>query len=213
MKTDDLIALLASDTLPVPRRAAPRRMALALLAALPLAAAIMLLFYGVRPDIDQAVHLPMFWGKLMFGVVIAASGFAAVQRMARPGVPLGASWLGIVAPVLLVWGMAVLVLAGAPEGTRAALVLGQTWRTCVASIGLMSLPMFVAAFMALSTLAPTRPAWAGACAGAMAGGAGAAVYALHCPELEAPFLAVWYVLGIAVPVALGALLGPRLLRW
>ncbi len=213
MKTDDLIALLASDTLPVQRRAAPRRMALALLAGLPVAAAIMLLFYGVRPDIGQAVHLPMFWGKLMFGVVIAGSGFAAVQRMARPGVPLGASWLGIAAPVLLVWGMAVLVLAGAPEGTRAALVLGQTWRTCVASIGLMSLPMFVAAFVALSTLAPTRPAWAGACAGAMAGGAGAAVYALHCPELEAPFLAVWYVLGVAVPVALGALLGPRLLRW
>ena len=47
----------------------------------------------------------------------------------------------------------------------------------------------------------------------MAGGAGAAVYALHCPELDAPFLAVWYVLGILMPVAAGALLGPRLLRW
>jgi hypothetical protein len=47
----------------------------------------------------------------------------------------------------------------------------------------------------------------------MAGGAGAAVYALHCPELQAPFLAVWYVLGMAIPVAAGALLGPRLLRW
>jgi hypothetical protein len=33
------------------------------------------------------------------------------------------------------------------------------------------------------------------------------------PELQAPFLAVWYVLGMAVPVAVGALLGPRVLRW
>ncbi len=213
MKTDDLIALLAADSLPVARRAAPRRLALALLAGLPLAGAIVVFFYGVRPDIAQAVHWPMFWAKLMFGAVIAVAGFVALQRLARPGVRLGSSWLGIVMPVLLVWAMAAFVLAAAPEDLRASLVLGQTWRSCTASIAMISLPVFVAAFAALRTLAPTRPAWAGACAGAMAGGAAAAVYALHCPELEAPFLAVWYVLGIAVPTAVGALLGPRLLRW
>jgi hypothetical protein len=145
--------------------------------------------------------------------VIAVAGFVGLQRLARPGVRLGSSWLGIAMPVLLVWAMAAYVLAAAPEDLRAALVLGQTWRSCTASIAMISLPIFVAALAALRTLAPTRPAWAGACAGAMAGGAAAAVYALHCPELEAPFLAVWYVLGIAVPTVAGALLGPRLLRW
>ena len=35
----------------------------------------------------------------------------------------------------------------------------------------------------------------------------------HCVELTAPFLAVWYVSGIALPVLAGAVLGPRLLRW
>jgi hypothetical protein len=39
------------------------------------------------------------------------------------------------------------------------------------------------------------------------------VYALHCPELAAPFIAIWYVIGMAAPVVLGAALGPRLLRW
>ena len=213
MKTDDLIALLAADSLPVARHAAPRRLALALLAGLPLAGAIVVFFYGVRPDIAQAVHWPMFWVKLMFGLVISVAGFIALQRLARPGVRVGSSWLGLVMPVLLVWAMAAYVLAAAPEDLRASLVLGQTWRSCTASIAVISLPVFVAAFAALRTLAPTRPAWAGACAGAMAGGAAAAVYALHGPELEAPFLAVWYVLGIAVPTAVGALLGPRLLRW
>ena len=213
MKTDDLIALLAADSLPVARRAAPRRIALALLTGLILALAILLLFYGVRPDISQAVHWPMFWAKLMFGVVIALAGFVALQRLARPGVRLGSSWLGLAMPVLLVWAMATFVLAAAPPDMRAALVLGRTWRTCTASIAVISLPVFIAAFLALRSLAPTRPAWAGACAGAMAGGAAAAVYALHCPELDAPFLAVWYVLGITVPTAIGALLGPRLLRW
>lgn len=213
MKTDDLIVLLAADSLPVAKRAAPRRIALALLTGVTMAFAIVVLFYGVRPDIGQAVHWPMFWAKMMFGVVIAIAGFVALQRLARPGVRLGSSWLGLAMPVLLVWAMAAFVLAAAPEDMRAPLVLGRTWRTCTASIAMVSVPVFFAAFAALRTLAPTRPAWAGACAGVMAGGAAAAVYALHCPELDAPFLAVWYVLGVAVPTGVGALLGPRLLRW
>jgi len=47
----------------------------------------------------------------------------------------------------------------------------------------------------------------------LAGSIAALVYALHCPELAAPFIAVWYVLGILVPVAIGALIGPNVLRW
>ena len=40
-----------------------------------------------------------------------------------------------------------------------------------------------------------------------------AVYALHCPEMAAPFLATWYLAGMLIPTVAGALLGPRLLRW
>jgi hypothetical protein len=36
---------------------------------------------------------------------------------------------------------------------------------------------------------------------------------LHCPELGAPFIAVWYVIGMFIPALAGALLGPRVLRW
>lgn len=213
MKTDDLIGLLAADTLPVERHAARRRLARALIIGVSLAAAIMLAGYGVRPDIGQVVFRPMFWMKLLFPVLIGAAAFVALQRLARPGVQVGAVWQGVALPVLMLWGLAAIVLAAAPADVRAELVLGQTWRTCSASIALISLPVFAAMLAALGTLAPTRPRWTGACAGAVAGGAGAAVYALHCPELAAPFLAVWYVLGIAVPVAAGALLGPRLLHW
>ena len=39
------------------------------------------------------------------------------------------------------------------------------------------------------------------------------MYCLHCPELEAPFLGFRHLLGILIPTAAGALLGPRLLRW
>jgi hypothetical protein len=39
------------------------------------------------------------------------------------------------------------------------------------------------------------------------------VYALHCPEMAAPFLGIWYVLGMAIPAVLGAAVGSRMLRW
>jgi len=54
---------------------------------------------------------------------------------------------------------------------------------------------------------------AGAAAGLFSGALGAFVYALHCPELSPAFIGTWYVLGIAIPTALGALTAPRSLRW
>jgi hypothetical protein len=33
------------------------------------------------------------------------------------------------------------------------------------------------------------------------------------PELATPFIATWYLLGMLIPTAIGAWLGPRLLRW
>lgn len=213
MKTDDLVAMLATGATAAPRRAAGRRLALALIAGLPLSFAILFTEYGLRRDLVQAMFWPMFWVKVLFPLCIAAAAFVAVQRLARPGVQVRRAWIGIAVPVLAVWAMAALAWFNAPAEERMPLLMGESWRVCALSIGLMALPVFAAALLALKGLAPTRPALAGAAAGALAGGVGAAVYALHCMELTAPFLAVWYVSGIALPVLVGAVLGPRLLRW
>lgn len=93
------------------------------------------------------------------------------------------------------------------------LVLGATWRTCPFNIAALATPALLALLWALRGAAPTRPAWAGAVAGLLAGALAVLAYALHCPEMAAPFVAVWCVVGMAIPTALGALLGPRLLRW
>jgi hypothetical protein len=66
---------------------------------------------------------------------------------------------------------------------------------------------------AIRGLAPVRLRLAGAAAGLTAGGLAAAIYSLHCPESAAPFVAIWYTLGILLPAAVGAVAGPRLLRW
>ncbi len=213
MKTDRLIDLLATDAQPVPRDAARRRLTLALLLGLPLAALIVALDYGFRPDLLQVARLPMFWVKVVFPLSIGCAGFVAAQRLARPGVRVGGAAAGLVLPLAALWLLAAAVWLGAPEAERATLLWGQTWRSCAFSIGFISLPALAAAMAALRSLAPTRPMVAGAAAGAFAGGVGAAVYALHCPELAAPFLAVWYVAGIALVMAAGAAAGRWLLRW
>ena len=78
---------------------------------------------------------------------------------------------------------------------------------------MVSLPALAAALWALRGLAPTRLRTAGFASGVLAGSVGAFGYALSCPEASMSFVAVWYSLGILLTGALGAALGPRVLRW
>lgn len=213
MRTETLIDWLADGVAPVPRHAARRRVALALIVGLPLAFAVMQGMLGVRADLSDTTTSPHFWVKLLFPSGIAAAGWLAVERLARPGVRVGAAWLGLIVPVAAIWLLGLGQWFAAPVDARSALLWGTTWKTCPFSILAIAAPLLVAALVALRGLAPTRLALAGAAAGVMSGGAGAAIYALHCPELGAPFLAVWYVAGIALTTVAGAALGPRLLRW
>jgi hypothetical protein len=93
------------------------------------------------------------------------------------------------------------------------LLLGRTAGVCPFLIAAVASPIFVAFIWALRGLAPTRLRLTGAAGGFAAGSLGALVYTLHCPELAAPFIGSWYLLGILIPTTLGVWLGPRLLRW
>jgi len=213
MKTDDLVAMLATGITPVPAHSARWPMGLALLLGVPVSLAMLLFGFGVRRDLLQVIDLPMFWVKLAFPLCIALSALVVVQRLAQPGVPVRRAGWGLVVPVLVVFGMALVAWFGAPPQDRLPSLMGVSWRTCAASISLMALPILALALLALKSLAPTKPVLAGAVAGALAGGLGAAIYALYCVEMAAPFLAVWYVAGMLVPVLAGGLLGRRGLRW
>ena len=213
MKTDDLIAMLASDAAPVASRVWRRRYALAMGAGVLGATLLMVPLLGVRPDIADAVRLPMFWVKLAFPALLAAVTLLAAVRLSRPGMALGHIASAMAAPVLAIGLLAAVSLLGAAPEDRVMLIWGETWAACLVNIPMLSVPAFVALLWVMKTLAPVRPALAGAAAGLVAGAISAAVYALHCPELAAPFIGIWYTLGMLIPTALGALVGARLLRW
>lgn len=213
MKTKDMVALLAAGVTPVDRHVAARRFAWALLAGGLAALALTLLLFGMRPDMGLVIATPLFWAKVAFPFCLAAAALLAAGRLSRPGMPVGRGWLALAAPVAAVWVAAAAMLLAAPEPERLPMVMGSTWRSCPFNIALLSVPAFVAVMWAMKGLAPTRPRVAGAAGGLLAGTIATVAYCLHCPENEVPFWAVWYLLGMLIPAALGAMLGPRLLRW
>ena len=214
MRTDELVSMLATAVDAVEPGARLRRRYEVALSWGALGAAVLLaIFLDVRPDLVEALRLPMFWAKLAFPGVLLAGALLAAMRLSRPGARLGLAPAAIAAAVLAMWLLAAVALLGAPPQERATLIFGASWRSCPFNIALLSAPAFVALLWAMKGLAPTRLALAGAAAGLLAGAAGALIYALHCTEMAPPFLGIWYLLGMLIPALLGAVVGPRLLRW
>jgi hypothetical protein len=213
MKTEQLISALVADLSPVDPAHPDRRFFTKLGAGAVLAIASVLVLMGARADLTEAAFTPMFWVKLLFPASLAILSLVTLRRLSYPGMRIGRLPGTAALPVILVWVMAGVVLLAAPAGERLALVLGETWLECPFSIALLSAPALGLAFWAARQLAPTRQSLAGAAAGLFAGAVAAFAYALHCPETQAPFLAVWYVLGMLIPTGIGALLGRRFLHW
>ncbi|BEU25755.1 DUF1109 domain-containing protein [Paraburkholderia caribensis] len=213
MKTYQLISLLAAHLSPVDPHEVTKRFGWALSAGGMFATLAVVAGYGVRPDLGDMLLTPLFWMKIAFPLSLATAAIAATVRLARPGVVVGSAWAALAIPPASVWVAALAMLALAPTEAQASLVLGSTWRSCPFSIAVLSVPGFVALFSTMRGLAPTRLRLAGAMSGLLSASVATIAYCLHCPEMEIPFWAIWYLLGMAIPTAVGAVLGPRLLRW
>ncbi|MGZ3403029.1 MAG: NrsF family protein [Phenylobacterium sp.] len=211
--TDDLIAGLSADLPKVAPGAIGRRIALGLGLGGLGSAIVMLVWLGPRPDLAQAVTTPMFWMKFGYAALTGLILAGVLARLSRPAARVGALALAAAAPFAVVAAMAALRLAQAPPEAHQALLMGQSSRICPWRIVAIGLPLLAGAVWAVRGLAPTRLGLAGLAAGGCAGALGAMIYSLACNETSAPFLAIWYTLGMALVAALGAAAGSRLLRW
>jgi hypothetical protein len=213
VRTDELVAMLASGAAAVDPKATRRRSWIAIGSGALVAGALMLVWLEINPALRQFATEPRFWLREAFCALLATGALLAVARLGRPGATLKGAKALLAVPIAAMWALGAAVLLAADAGDRPALLAGVSWTVCSTNIALLSMPVFAAMVWWLRGLAPTRLRLAGAAAGFAAGTTAALVYTLHCPEIEPPFLAVWYVLGMAIPAALGASLGPRLLRW
>lgn len=213
MKTDDLVTMLARGAAAVDAHATARRYTVGIGAGVCVAGLMMAMLLGPRHDLELAARLPMFWAKLAFVAALAAASVSLALRVARPGVSLGLAPLAVALPIVAMWALAVVVLGRSDGAEAGPLFFGRTWRTCPLLIALLSAPVFVGMVWVMRGMAPTNLRAAGAVVGFVSGAMAALVYSIHCPELGAPFLGFWYLLGVLIPTAVGALAGPRLLRW
>ena len=212
MQTDDLIAQLSGGLEPVRSSAVMRVLLGAVLVGVAGSILVMLTMIGLRHDLTapwSASACGPSWSILSPSPVSVSgwwSGPAGREReMTRPAMAAGPAPAGH-RPA----GGAADERAGRGHAQAGDGPFQPGLRPLVI---LTALPTLAATFWALRRLAPTRLTLAGAGAGLFAGAAGAFVYSFHCTEGAAPFIAIWYTLGIVLTVAIGALLGPRLLRW
>lgn len=212
MKTNDLIALLASDTLQ-PQVPVRQQLLRKLLLGALVCGVLLLAVWGLNPQMDEMALHPAFLTKMLWLAALMVFSLYGLFRLARPGVGAGHTLWGIGLTLLAMLSLGLLQLLQTESGARTPQWMGGSWQVCSVSIVALSLPILGALLWALRHLAPTRPVLTGAVAGVLAGSLAASIYSLHCPETSLTFFAVWYVAGMALATGLGALLGGRWLRW
>jgi hypothetical protein len=211
MNTDDLVASLSADFRPVGRDTVGWRLASGIIVGGLASGLVIVATLGLRPDLWLAMHGPTFW--MGYTISLAAVAITVTARLARPDPgSLRRLWL-IAVPVLALAVAGVCELIRTPRSEWLAMWLGQTWSKCPWLVLMLAVPIFMGLLWSFRRLAPTRLRAAGAAAGLAAGAFSATVYCLHCPEVSAIFVLTWYSLGILLAAAVGALVGPRLLRW
>ena len=91
MKTDDFVSMLATGVAPIGPDVSGKRFNLALSAGALGAALVMLLAFGLNPQLRAAAMLPMFWVKLVFPATLGVPALLLAQRLSYPGMRLGAA--------------------------------------------------------------------------------------------------------------------------
>lgn len=212
MKTDDLIRAMAADREPA-GPAPGLALALAGAAGFVLSALLFLWLVPLRPHLGEAMRsFPFVLKPVETGILVVASAIV-VLRLAKPGAPLGRTVVVAAAvPAIMVAAVAV-ELMQVPSAEWLIRLAGVHWYICVLNMVMLSLPILAALLFGLRFGAPTRPAFAGAGAGLLAGALAASLYIAHCPDDSPLFVATWFSLAIAIATATGAIAGSRLLRW
>jgi len=211
VRTDEFIRALAADQAVGPRPGVAFTLALA--SGLAVAATVFLITLGVRPDVAAALHTVRYPFKFVVTVALFAASLQLALALARPGSNAATAARLLAVPAILIGGALVIELMIVPANSWEARLIGANAKVCLVAIPLIAIGPLAAFLLAMRSGAPTAPRRAGAAAGLVASGLAATLYAAHCSDDSPLFVATWYSLGIALVVATGAWLGPRVLRW
>ena len=213
MTLDELATRLSKD----PRPAWPGPSAMlagAALAALVTVVALALLWLRPRADLGPELAANyVFVLKFIFTLGVVASAMPILRDLSTPGRRLGWHSLLAAMPFVIIALFAIFETARFPSRPWSHHVGDGNWFDCLWQIPALALPAFAILTLGVRTLAPTNLMRTGTFLGLVAGGLGAIGYALHCHDDSIAFVAISYTLAIGEMALLGALAGPRVLRW
>jgi hypothetical protein len=216
VNTDRLINLLSANLEPVNPGRFGKTLILAIFASGTAALVLMVGTVGPRPELGSTRHLAWTAVKLLFALSVIGTGAPFLVRSMRPGMEAHASFATVLSPFLAAIVVALAMLLVVRPEAWIKMLLGASatsYRGCFLCLLSFAAIPFVTLVWVLRKGAPTRLRLSGTLAGIVAGGVGAVAYALHCDSDAIPFIGIWYSAAILLCAAIGAQLGPWLLRW
>jgi hypothetical protein len=213
MKTDQLIDMLSTNVEPVQQGRLRKTLVWALVVGGAAAFCLMLATVGLRTGVRDGFLPGYLTVKLLFTLSLIGVGGALLERLMRPGQDGRRLFAFVFLPFIIVICAAAASLVFGQPMAWGRMMFGMQWATCLLCIPLFAVAPFAALIWALRKGAPTHLRRVGAIAGLVAGALGATAYAFHCPDDSVPFIAIWYGTLVGLCGVIGAILGPRLLRW
>ncbi len=213
MKTDELIDMLGTNLEPVKGGQLRNTLIIALAVGAVAAFCLMLVTFGLPAAVLGGGYSGLRVLALAFTLGLATAGTSFLIRSARPGEPGRKLLLLIGLPFFAILSAGLVALVLADPAAWGGMVFGPQWAACLICIPLFAFAPFASFVLALRRGAPTNLMRTGAIAGLVAGALGATVFAFHHSSGSIPFIALWYGGPILLCALVGAILGPRLLRW
>jgi len=209
MRTEDLVADLASRAAPVRPLAGPGVRAVLWAGSAVVCAALGIVVFGARSDIADVIGQPGFIWTAVVAIATAALAVMGALVLAIPGAERSVSLRGGALAFAAMW-VATLVTAIVQTGQGFAAI--SDWPICFIRVIAISLvPAFVLVAM-IRRAAPLQLEWTGILAMAAAMAIGAAAIQFICPVVDPAHALLGHFGPVLVLGALGAVIAGRLFR-
>lgn len=212
MKTEDFINVLVYDQ-NSKMQSSIWPIAIRLATGLIFSFLIFAIFLGVREDFNHVKTDPHVVFKFIFAVSLFGALLPVIISAMRPEADLSQHRRRFALPILvMVIGVTIQLVTSPPDYWLSGMI-GRYPGSCLRNIPALAIGPLLALLILLKNGAPSQPIATGSMAGAASGGMAAFIYALHCPDDSALFVALWYSLAIGIVAAIGAFVGSFWLKW
>ncbi len=174
---------------------------------------IFFMFLRVRADFSDLMTDPHVMFKFIFAASLLSSLLPLLVYARSPEINLLPVLRWLILPLLVLAGGVVFQLMTSRPDAWLSGMIGEHPMACLGNIPVLAIGPFIALLLILRSGAPTQPVLSGAAAGAISASLASFIYALHCPDDSALFVAVWYSLAIAIMTGFGAVMGAKWLKW